>query len=106
MNNLWDEISQPDLSRVEEAQKKAYEENIHFLTTFSTPSGKIVLEWLTKHTLDTPTWWPDADYNKTVANGFFREGQNCLVRQLKSKINQAKEYKGTEHDGRKRKSGR
>ena len=82
----------PDVEQVEVARAKAYEEDVHFLKAFSTPSGKAVLQWLVLHTLDTPTWWPDADYNKAVANGFFREGQNCLVRQIKAKIQNAKTY--------------
>lgn len=94
MNQLEWEIGQPepDKSQIEEAELKQYEINHLFLNTFSTPSGKKVLEWLEQHTLNTPTWWPDADYDKAVANGFFREGQNCLVRQIKYKIEQAKQY--------------
>lgn len=90
LNQLdWDS---PNTEQVELAKEKAYEENVDFLKCFNTPSGKKVLEWMVKHTLDTPTWWPSADYNKAVANGFFREGQNCLVRQIQAKINQAKNY--------------
>lgn len=89
----WDIGREANTEQLDEAQKKAYEENFHFLKAFSTPSGKIVLDWLTKHTLETPSWWPDADYNKSVANGFWREGQNSLVRQLRAKIQQAKDYK-------------
>lgn len=93
MNQLqWDDL-EPKLENIEEAASKAYELNIHFLRTFSTPSGKKVLEWLTSHTLDTPTWWPSADYQKAVANGFFREGQNSLVRQILHNIDNAKSYK-------------
>lgn len=91
MNQLnWDA---PNTYNVEEQQRNKYEENLDFLKTFSTPHGKRVLDWMTKHTLETPTWWPSADYNKAVANGFFREGQNSLVRQLHSKIDYAKQYK-------------
>lgn len=93
MNQLdWNIGHAADSKQIEESQKKQYELNHHFDKTFSTPSGKIVLEWLKAHTLDTPTWWPDADYNKTVANGFFREGQNCLIRQIIDKIKRAREY--------------
>ncbi len=93
MNSLnWDIAHEADKQPIEEARRKQYEIDHNFHKTFSTASGKIVLEWLISHTLDTPTWWPDADYNKAVANGFFREGQNCLVRQIKDKIKRAKEY--------------
>ena len=93
LNQLNWNLDEPDTSQVKLSAQIQYEENVDFLKAFSTPSGKKVLEWLTAHTLDTPTWWPSADYNKSVANGFYREGQNCLVRQLLSKIKQAKEYK-------------
>lgn len=97
LNQLaWGELDQPDTRAVAEKQKLAYEENYDFLATFDTPSGKKVLEWLIKHTLETPTWWPDADYNKSVANGFWREGQNSLVRQIKAKIQLAKDYQKDE----------
>jgi hypothetical protein len=88
----WDIGRESNTEQLEEAAKKAYEENINFLKAFNTPAGKAVMEWLVKHTLDTPSWWPDADYNKSVANGFWREGQNSLVRQLRAKIEQAKTY--------------
>lgn len=88
----WDIGGEPDKSSLDEAQEKAYEENHHFHKAFSTPSGRKVLEWMVKHTLDTPSWWPDADYDKAVANGFWREGQNSLVRQIMAKIEQAKNY--------------
>lgn len=94
MNQLSWQIGEeePDKTQIEAARQKEYELDVLFLTTFSTASGKKVLEWLTSHTLDTPTWWPDADYNKAVANGFFREGQNSLMRQVKAKIQRAKDY--------------
>lgn len=94
LNQLdWHNLKpEPDIAQVEAARQREYETDVEFLKTFSAPSGKIVLAWLVAHTLDTPTWWPDADYNKSVANGFFREGQNSLIRQLQAKINNAKNY--------------
>jgi hypothetical protein len=82
----------PDMQQIEAAKQKEYELDVQFLKTFSTPAGKEVLQWLISHTLDTPTWWPDADINKATANGFFREGQNSLIRQVKAKIQRAKDY--------------
>lgn len=86
---------EPNREQLELAKQKEYELDVIFLTTFNTASGKKVLEWLISHTLDTPTWWPDADYNKAVANGFFREGQNSLIRQVKAKVQRAKDYQET-----------
>jgi hypothetical protein len=82
----------PDMQQIEAAKQKEYELDVQFLKTFTTPAGKEVLQWLIAHTLDTPTWWPDADINKATANGFFREGQNSLIRQVKAKIQRAKDY--------------
>jgi hypothetical protein len=91
-NNLWD-IEQPNRENIEAANLKRYEEDLHFLKCFSTPSGKRVIEWMIKFTVDSPTWWPQGDYQKSIAQGFFREGQNSLVRQLLSKIDNAKNFK-------------
>jgi hypothetical protein len=84
----WDIKTERDTSKIEEVSQKEYEENLDFLKAFSTTSGKKVMEWLTLHTLDSPTWWPA----QSEKFGYFREGQNSLVRQLKAKIQQAKQY--------------
>lgn len=99
MNQLdWDSVEEVDTSQIEEAEAKRYELNHQFRECFESPSGKVVLDWLEQHTLQTPTWWPAADYNKSVANGFFREGQNSLIRQIKDMIKQAKLYKDKSND--------
>ena len=96
MNQLnWNiDDDKPNTSQIKAAKDKEHELDVQFLKTFSTPAGKEVLQWLISHTLDTPTWWPDADINKATANGFFREGQNSLIRQVKAKIQRAKDYQG------------
>ncbi len=90
----WDIVSDNPESKaqIKKAEEAANEVNSLFLTAFSTPSGKKVLEWLITHTLDCPTWWPGDSYDKSIANGFFREGQNSLIRQIKAKIKQARDY--------------
>lgn len=85
----WDIPAAVNRAPMEEAEKAAYEENIHFQRVFSTASGRKVLDWMIKHTLDTPTWLP----GRSPDVGYFREGQNNLVRQIKSKIEKAKNYK-------------
>lgn len=85
----WDIGStEPNKEQLEAAKQKAYEEDVDFLKCFSTASGRKVLEWMTKFTLDSPTWWP----GRPAEFGYWREGQNNLVRQIKSKINNAKDY--------------
>ena len=104
MNQLdWQSINEPDLSQIEESEAKRYELNHQFRECFESPAGKVVLEWLISHTLDTPTWFPSADYDKSVANGFFREGQNSLIRQIKHMIEQAKQYKEKTNGNKRRK---
>lgn len=84
----WDLTQEQDKTSIEETQRKQYETDHLFATCFGTPSGKKVLEWLSLHTLDSPTWWP----GKPTDYGYFREGQNSLIRQIKAKIQNAKDY--------------
>ncbi len=82
----------PKLEQAEDVAEKQYEENHVFLVAFSSDAGKKVLEWMERHTLQAPTWWPIGNYDQNVANGFFREGQNHLVKQIKAKIDQARNH--------------
>lgn len=54
---------------------------------FDSQHGQIVLEWLKDAFLHQPTWAPgfDTDF------GFFREGQNTLIRELIARRARAKE---------------
>lgn len=95
MNQLLWDLDQPNNEQLDEIRAKQYEEDVHFLKCLTSPSGKVVMAWLEKYTLQSPTWFPQGDYQKSVATGFFREGQNSLVRQIKAKIELAKTYKET-----------
>ena len=55
--------------------------------TFASPSGKIVMKWLQETYLSQPTWAPGF----TTDYGFFREGQNTLIREITMRIMRAKE---------------
>ena len=90
-------IGETDNKAFNESKLKAYEENLDFLKAFSTESGKKVLEWMIKYTLESPTWWP----GRPAEFGYFREGQNNLVRQLKSKVENARNFKEDEKNDRK-----
>ncbi len=92
ISSLWDTEEQ-NTQLLEEQRAKQFEEDVHFLKALTSPHGRVVMAWLEKYTLDSPTWWPQGDYNKAIASGFFREGQNSLVRQIKAKIEFAKQYK-------------
>ena len=54
--------------------------------------GKTVLNWLVGSYLHQPTWAPG--YDKDF--GYFREGQNTIIREIVLRADRARE----EHDGR------
>jgi hypothetical protein len=53
---------------------------------FSTPSGKIVLDWLINITLDKSSLTQGSDGASTALLMAFREGENNIVRLLKNKM--------------------
>lgn len=55
--------------------------------TFASASGKITLKWLVGTYLEQPSWAP----GYTTDYGFFREGQNTLIREMLMRIKRAKE---------------
>lgn len=67
--------------------------NANFGKCFNSPSGKRVLEYLSKMTVEQPTWIPSAgsiDGQSAIHHGFVREGQNSIIREIISRINQSK----------------
>jgi hypothetical protein len=73
--------------------KELYSLNRAFAGCFSTDDGKKVLEFLKANTLDAATWSAkivaDAGLEAATANGFAREGQNALVRDILLRIETA-----------------
>ena len=57
-----------------------------YATVFNTPDGLKVLKHLESTTIDQPCWYPGTE----PSNGYFREGQNSLIRQINSRIRRAK----------------
>lgn len=57
--------------------------------TFSTPTGKRVLQYLRDETIEKPVFRRIGMDLAGVNEGFFREGQNELVRQLEMRIKRA-----------------
>jgi len=55
--------------------------------TFASASGKIVVKWLVDTYLEQPSWAP----GYTTDYGFFREGQNTLIREMLMRVKRAKE---------------
>ena len=55
--------------------------------TFSTENGQRVLAWLRETYLENPSWQPGAE----SSYGFYREGQNAVVRDIEKRIKRIKE---------------
>jgi hypothetical protein len=64
--------------------------SLEYEKCFSTPAGQKVLQHLKHCTLDQPTWIPDA--KEPINSGFIREGQNSVVRNILTRINNSKSY--------------
>lgn len=77
-----------------ENDKMQNELNKQFKITFSTPTGKKVLEHLIKCTIDQPAWIPgntNCDGKSAEQHAFMREGQNSIVREIINRVKTAKE---------------
>lgn len=93
LNNplAWD-IGQEKQSnkQIEENAIKQAEVDTMYLECFKTKAGKAVLEHLRKNTIEAATWMASLEYNKAVAHGFAREGQNALVKMIEIRVERAK----------------
>lgn len=81
-----DDLMEMNHEAVDEHNKKQYEINHKIYMIFTTKEGKEVLEWLKQNTTEAATWMSSLPYDKAVAHGFAREGQNALVRELENRI--------------------
>lgn len=73
-----------------EAKRKQYDIDLLYYTVFTTESGQALLDFLRKNTLEAATWMPSLAYEKAIAHGFAREGQNALVRAMVDGIEKIK----------------
>jgi hypothetical protein len=80
----WDEI-EPDVSIPED--RKRDDLDILIARTFSTENGQKVLAWLRETYLENPSWQPGAE----SSYGFYREGQNAVIRDIEKRIKRIKE---------------
>tara|TARA_Y100000114_G_scaffold124567_1_gene120408 strand:+ start:253 stop:576 length:324 start_codon:yes stop_codon:yes gene_type:complete len=53
-----------------------------FSQCFNTKAGQVVLNYLSKKTIDQPAWIPGAE----PSHGYSREGQNSVIREIKLRI--------------------
>ena len=82
-NNQLDDDLWPDIG----GDPQASQMDMLYATVFNTPDGLKVLKHLASTTIDQPCWFPGTD----PSQGYFREGQNSLIRQINSRIRRAKD---------------
>ena len=82
-NNQLDEDLWPEVT--EDLQVSHLD--LLYATVFNSPDGLKVLKHLESTTIDQPCWFPGTE----ASQGYFREGQNSLVRQINSRIRRAKD---------------
>ncbi len=70
----------------DEQQKALHEECVLFAQCFGTEAGRKVLQILTDSIDKQPTWSPHLE----PKFGYFREGQNDILRNIKTRINFAR----------------
>ena len=85
----WDGVNAEPPTQPEYQATEQAEMDKKIARVFSTKDGEDVLEFLQKSYLEQPTWAPGFD----TSYGFFREGQNTLIRELNARMRRAKERK-------------
>lgn len=80
----WDDI-EPDVTVPEDRQRDDFD--ILIARTFSTENGQRVLAWLRETYLENPSWQPGAE----SSYGFYREGQNAVIRDIEKRIKRIKQ---------------
>ena len=79
----WDDF---DPVPVTAPNLKAVELNKLLKRTFQTEEGRKVLNWLRYTYLEKATWEPGTD----ASYGYFRDGQNSVVREIEQRIKRTK----------------
>jgi len=80
----WDDL-EPNVTIPED--RKRDDLDILIARTFSTENGQKVLAWLRETYLENPCFQPGAD----SSYGFWREGQNSVIRDLEKRIKRIKQ---------------
>lgn len=83
----WDELDAADQTKdIREARQKHEDLMRLCLRVFGSEDGQKLLEWLREMYVDVPVAVPGAD----PSYAFYAEGQRNVVRDLMSRINQAR----------------
>jgi len=80
----WEELEPMNVVAID---RKKEDLDILIARTFSTENGQKVLAWLREAYLENPSWQPGAE----SSFGFFREGQNSVIRDIEKRIKRIKE---------------
>jgi hypothetical protein len=80
----WDDV-EPNVVVPDNQQRDDLD--IVIARTFSTENGQRVLAWLREAYLENPSWQPGAE----PSYGFYREGQNAVIRDIEKRIKRIKE---------------
>lgn len=86
-----EELTQINTDNVDAHNKKEMDINDKIYLIFNSKEGKDVLAWLIENTIHSATWMSSLSYEKAIAHGFAREGQNALVRDLLNRIDNHKQ---------------
>jgi hypothetical protein len=83
----WDGVNAESPLPLEYAQTEQAEIDRSVSRVLESDDGQRMFGWLKAAYLEQPTWAPgyDTDY------GFFREGQNTLIREIEHRASRAKE---------------
>jgi len=83
----WEGVNahQPPAPSYSETEQADLDKSI--AKAFSTAAGKKTLNWLKTSYLEQPCWAP----GYSTDFGFYREGQNTLIREIVARIERAKE---------------
>ena len=82
----WEGIEVLETKSKQEPKDEQLEIDKAYLRTFETEEGRKCLKHLISRTLDQPTWVPGGDHTF----GYAREGQNSVVREIKTRMERAK----------------
>jgi hypothetical protein len=90
----WDNSLEPtpdaNEAHFKAQMKEIFDLNMAIYQTFNSKSGKKILAWLRKATIEAATWMPSIARQSGIdaanAHAYAREGQNALVRDLERRI--------------------
>lgn len=81
----WDDIDAMPTVDVTEVTTKREELDRLVKRVFSTEDGQKLLKWMQEVYLENPSWQPGADNSY----GYWREGQNAVIRDIEARIRRA-----------------